>query len=113
MTGKSTYQSDITRGKRVSGVFSYHQPCSPLTWCGTNVTSSSSCRRTIYGRLLVTNSHASSVETVAVIMASNNTDDTTTVNFPIAPLTTPIRRVLGPGTGVNISVVQLLESICW
>jgi hypothetical protein len=64
----------------------------------------------VYGRLLV--SHASSVESVAVIIASNNTDDTITVSFPIVPMTTlllpvVIRRVLSTGIGANINIVLI------
>jgi hypothetical protein len=66
----------------------------------------------VYGRLLVTNNHASSVESVAAIMASNNTDDTTTVSFSIAPMTTlllplVVLRVLSPGTGANINMALI------
>jgi hypothetical protein len=63
-----------------------------------------------YGRLIVTNSHASNTETITVIMASNNVDDTTTVAFAIAPVSTielpiVVRRVISTGTGGNITAV--------
>jgi len=68
-----------------------------------------------YGRLFVTNSHASSVENVAMTMASNSADDTTTVSFPIARMTTLllpelVRRVPGVGTDANINIVLVAES---
>jgi hypothetical protein len=67
-----------------------------------------------YGRLFVTNSHTSSVENVAVIMASNSADDTTTVSFPIPPMTplllpVLVRRVPGAGTDANINVILVAE----
>ena len=65
-----------------------------------------------YGKLLFTNSKESSIENVTVMMASNNTDDTTSVSFPIAPATTilfpvVVRRILRTGTGVDIKVVLI------
>jgi hypothetical protein len=66
----------------------------------------------IYGKLLITNASGSSTENVTVIMASNSTDDTTSVSFPIAPATTlllpiVVRRVLSTGTGPDIKVVLI------
>ncbi len=76
------------------------------------ITPSDSTELGEYGRLLVTNSHATNTENVVVIMASNNIDDTTTVTIPIAPLTTihlpiVVRRVMATGTGAQISAVLL------
>lgn len=64
-----------------------------------------------YGRLIVTNSHATSTENISVIRASNNQDNSTVV-APIAPASTVVlpivvRRVMATGTGGNISVVLL------
>ena len=49
---------------------------------------------------------------MTVMMAINNTDDTTTVSFSIAPATTflfdlVVIRVLGSGTRENIEVVLI------
>jgi hypothetical protein len=68
----------------------------------------------VYGRLFVTNSHASSVENVAMTMASNSADDTTTVSFPIAPMTTlvlsvVVRRVPGAGADTDINMVLVAK----
>src|SRR6476619_2725696 len=76
------------------------------------VTPSDSTEPPVYGRLIVTNSHATSTENISVIMASNNVDDTTVVLIPIAPMTTivlPIvaRRVMAMGTGGNVSAVMM------
>jgi hypothetical protein len=76
------------------------------------VTPSDSAELPIYGKLFVTNSNGSSTENVTVIMASNNTDDTTSVSFPISPATTlllpiVVRRVLSTGTGADIKVVLI------
>ena len=75
------------------------------------VTPSDSTELPYYGKLLVTNA-GSGAETLSVIMASNNVDDTTAVTFEIAPVTTIVlpvlvRRVMATNTGADISVVLL------
>jgi hypothetical protein len=72
------------------------------------VTQSDSADLRVYGKLLVTNSHATNVETVTVIMASDNQDDSTTV----APLTTivlpiVVRWMMATGTGGKVSAVMM------
>jgi hypothetical protein len=76
------------------------------------VTPSDSTELPIYGRLIVTNSHATSTENIVVIMASNNVYDTTRVTIPVAPMTTNelpivVRRVFATGTGVDIKAVLI------
>src|SRR6478609_12109334 len=76
------------------------------------VTPSDSTELPFYGRLIVTNSHATTTENIVVVMASNNVDDTTTVAIPIAPMTTNelpvvVRRVFATGTGVDIKAVLI------
>ncbi len=70
------------------------------------ITPSDSTELGEYGRILITNSHATATQNIVVI------DDTTTVMIPIAPLTTiylpiVVRRVMASGTGANISAVLL------
>lgn len=66
----------------------------------------------VYGRLMVTNSSAGTTENITVIMAGNNQDDSTVVEFAIAPVTTivlpiVVRRVMATNTGSQISCVVL------
>jgi hypothetical protein len=77
------------------------------------VTPNDSTELPVYGRLIVTNSHATSTENIFLIMASNNQDDSTVVAFPIAPLTplvlpVVVRRVMATGTGGNVSAILLV-----
>jgi hypothetical protein len=77
------------------------------------ISPSDSTELPFYGRLLVTNSHATNTENITVIMAGNNQDDTITVALPIAPLTTillpiVVRRVMATGTGADIKAVLLV-----
>ena len=76
------------------------------------VTPSNSAELVVYGRLIVTNAHATAAETITVIMAENNVDDTTTVAFNIAPQTTlylpvVVRRVMATGTGADITATLI------
>ena len=62
-----------------------------------------------YGTLWVSNSHATATQNIAVVLASNASDDTTATLIPIAPLWSGIvpvvaRRVLS-SSGANISAV--------
>jgi hypothetical protein len=66
----------------------------------------------IYGRLWVCNAHATDTETINVVLASNASDDSTAVSFHVPPLWAgelPViaRRILGSGTGADISAVVL------
>ena len=52
------------------------------------------------------------IESVTVMMASTNTDETTSVSFTIPPTTTilflVVRRIPRAGTGVDIKVVLIM-----